>query len=489
MMREFTVAIVGGGASGVLSALALMRRSPLARAIVIDPSAQIGRGVAYSTECRLHLLNVPAGRMSAFPDQPEHFVRWLHDRVDRSYDANSFVPRWIYGSYLSALAADAQGAAGSRWRRVGAQASSARLNERGVSIACSNGETIEADAMILASGNPPPAEWRAITPQARDCGRYFASAWDEKAIVPDDPEEEILLIGTGLTAVDVALGLRYNGHRGTIHMVSRRGLLPHEHRLFPAPSPSRLEAATLRPLGRELRGNARKTGTWRAAIDGIRAQENALWQALTTNEQRSFLRHAMPYWSVHRHRMAPGVTKMIAELMAQGTLNVLAGRIGEIALADDALRVPIRVRGCEETELLEVDRVINCSGPQYDLRKVANPLMRSLLDQGLMTSSPLNMGARVAADGALVGADGTPSNRLFSIGPVRYGTLIETTAMPEIRVQAQELAETLVAHFAEMRPPAPPEKRKGRTSILRSRVRRISAPAREFDVAAYTYEI
>ena len=184
-------------------------------------------------------------------------------------------------------------------------------------------------------------------------------------------------------------------------------------------------------------------GNWRGVIDNVRPRTNALWKALSLAEQRRFVRHALPYWNVHRHRIPPESAKDIAELMASGELRMLAGRTGEIEVNECGLRVPIKLRGSSDVLALDAGRVINCSGPQHDSRKLANPLIQSLLAQGLMVPYPLNVGVQVAENGAFVGADGAPSTRLFSIGPARFGTLIETTAIPEIRVQARELADLL----------------------------------------------
>jgi len=231
-------------------------------------------------------------------------------------------------------------------------------------------------------------------------------------------------------------------------MVSRRGLMPHEHRLFESPPAACPAAQTARDLIGSVRAKADEVrdasvGAWRPAVDAMRPNTNALWQALTLADQRQFVRHVMPYWNVHRHRMAPEVAKALAELFARDGLRMLAGRTGEIAEAQDGLSVPIRLRGSGETIVVTAGRVINCSGPEHDFAKLDNPLIAQLLQKGLMVPYPLNVGVQVAQDGALVDAGGRASNRLFTIGPVRFGALIETTAMPEVRVQAHDLAALL----------------------------------------------
>jgi len=444
-MRSPIVAIAGGGASGTLLAAALTRRSDRARVVIIEPRDRLGAGVAYSTDCTAHLLNVPAQGMTAFPDDPQHFVRWLRENAYDRYGARSFVPRPVYAEYLGTIAAEIQ--LDGRVLHVRALATDVELHGSGVRVTCSNGETIEAETLVLASGNAAPAAWPRVSEDAKHSRRFFGSAWEEGALIPHHTGEDVLLLGTGLTAVDAVLGLRQNGHRGTISMVSRRGLLPHEHRLFDTPPAACPDAQTARDLIGSVRASAREyrdaNGNWRPAVDGVRPSTNALWQALTLADQRRFVRHVMPYWNVHRHRMAPEVAKTLAELIARDGLRMLAGRTGEIVESDDGLRVPIRLRGTGEAISIDAGRVINCSGPEHDFRKLANPLIQRLLAQGLMSPYPLNIGVQVTEDGALVDASGNPSTRLYTIGPVRFGALIETTAIPEVRVQARDLAELL----------------------------------------------
>ncbi|HTJ26744.1 MAG TPA: FAD/NAD(P)-binding protein [Candidatus Limnocylindria bacterium] len=446
-MAETTVLVAGGGASGVLLAARLVQRSESVRVVLVDPHDELGRGMAYATACEAHLLNAPAARMSAFPEEPEHFVRWLAERHPGRFAATSFVPRALYGDYLVAIAARAHDTAGSRLHHVRASATNVVLRGAGVHLTCSSGERIEGDAFVLASGNAAPAWWPGMPTAAPGAQRVFASAWDERALMPQHADEPVLLLGTGLTAIDAVLGLHQNGHRGPVWMVSRRGLLPHEHRLLDAPPaaahPDGDAIEDLLGYARMLARDARGATTWRAAIDGARPKVNRLWRSMSVRDQRSFVRHALPYWNVHRHRMAPETAKIVADFIATGRLRMLAGRTGEMTSGATVVRVPVRLRGSDEEIVLDVARVINCSGPEHDVRKLANPLMQGLLAQGSLTPTALGIGAEIAPNGALVDRDGVASERLFAIGPVRFGALIETTAIPEIAVQARELADAL----------------------------------------------
>ena len=406
------IAIVGGGASGVALAAALLKTNDDARITIFEPGA-LGLGVAYSTKFAGHLLNVPAARMSAFEDEPSHFADWLQQKYPSRFQPSSFVPRVLYGEYLGEIAAEVSMVYRDRFTHVQATVSDVSLEGRGVRVFFEN-ESDVFDRIVLATGHAAPAK----QPFALSANRYFASAWDAAALVPHDPDETVCILGTGLTAIDAVLGLRENGHRGKCYLVSKHGLLPHEHRAY-----------------------VTSEDDWRKAVDAVRPTSNSTWQSLTLAQQRRFLRHASAYWNVHRHRMAPQIAKIIAELVGKRTVEILAARVLSVAEDTNGLRISVRARASNESITLDAARFINCTGPEQNVRKNANPLIRSLIDSGLLTPHPLGIGTQVAADGALIDARGVVSERIFTIGPPRIGTLIETTAMPEVRAQAKQLAQ------------------------------------------------
>jgi uncharacterized NAD(P)/FAD-binding protein YdhS len=444
-----TVVVAGGGASGALFAAELVRECSNASVVIVEPRERLGIGVAYATECPWHVLNVPAANMSARADDPDDFLRWLRERCER-FDGASFVPRATYGDYLTSIAARAAKASGSRWRHARAAVCDAAIEDDRVAVTLSSGERLQADALVLALGNGEPRRWSRVEDRCRDSSAFFDSAWRPGALAACDPLAEILLIGSGLTAIDAALGLRHAGHRGTVHMVSRRGLIPRVHR-----APSVRARASTRPTAlhesiRATRADARESasvcGDWRPAVDGMRGSTNALWQALTTAEQRRFLAHVLPFWNAHRHRMAPEVGEQISAWIAAGDVRPLAGRIEAITPVGDRLSVSVRPRGGGPVRALRVARAIDCRGSEYDVNRSSSPIVRRLMERGLMQPSRAGIGPCIASDGSLMGSRGA-SQEIFTLGPVRFGTLVETTAIPEIREQVRDLAHLLASRF------------------------------------------
>ena len=430
------VVIIGGGASGTITSVALAQFPDAGPVTLVDTAGVFARGVAYSTEEPQHLLNVPAGRMSAVPDQPGHLVDWLAARGERA-DPEAFLPRRLYGDYLGELL----GSAGPRVGRVVDRVVAISPDGPGLRIDLASGRPLHARAAVLALGNFPPElppGWAALPPRL---------AWRTPWAMPEAwpaADAEVLLLGAALTAVDVVLSLLARGHRGRIHLLSRRGLLPATHpprMLQPlqlGERPSRLRA-----LVRMFREASAREDP-RAVLDTLRPELGALWQGLTAVEQRSFLRHLRPWFDVVRHRLAPEVGASIAALEAGGWLIRHAGRVVSIVEQDGRVALRYRPRGARTLAVLTVDVAIPTNGPVMDVRGLDDVLVRSLLASGQVRPGPHGLGFATAADGAVLGP---MQDRLWTLGGLRRGDLWESTAIPEIRVQASELGATLAARL------------------------------------------
>jgi hydroxyacylglutathione hydrolase len=282
-------------------------------------------------------------------------------------------------------------------------------------------------------------------------GAYRHNAWRDETYAGLEPDAEVAVIGTGLTAVDVVLRLREMGHRGTITAASRHGVFPNPHAEYTPMAESAIPlktAPTCVAYLRALRGAIRAGAEWRAAFDSLRATTNELWLALPLKEQQRFRRHLQRRWDVTRHRMAPPIAAVIEGELAAGTLRIREGSLERVeAVAGGAT---VTIRNGHGSESFTSARVINCTGPSMNYRRVRSPLLESLFAQGVATSGPMGGGFDCTRDGALIGADGEASEVLFNLGPGRLGTLLESIAIPEIREQAVALAGVLVAAGACM---------------------------------------
>jgi uncharacterized NAD(P)/FAD-binding protein YdhS len=452
-LNHYDVVIVGGGFSGSILAAQLLRKARSAISIgVVDRSLRRSRGIAYSTRVDAHLLNVPAGKMSAFPDDAEHFLRWAQAHYDGDVQAGSFVPRRVYGEYIEATLREAQAASNGRleWIQDEVVAVTRRGNEAELNLA--DGRKLIADRVVLALGNFRPSD-PLLPGKTEDSKRYLPFAWDEAAITEPTPKGDILLVGSGLTCVDIAIMLRARGFTGAVHVLSRRGLLPRRHRatkpwpgFWNAHSP-RTVLGLLRLMRQQVRAAHKQGVDWRGVVDSLRPVTAEIWASLPMAEKRRFLRHARPYWEVHRHRVAPEIGDFLGGQIADHDIQAHAGRITRYDERADHVEVTYHDRMTGREAKLRVGLVINCTGPENDARRLNHPLLNQLFAQGFARHDDLYLGLDVATNGTLIEASGLKSEFLYTVGPTRKGSLWETTAVPEIRVQVAHLAEELLGEL------------------------------------------
>lgn len=426
------VAIVGGGASGTILAAQLARRG--VSSVLIDGSGRAGHGVAYSTTEPAHLLNVRAEGMSAWADDPGHFAKVFEAEGG---DRRGFAERRLFGHYLREILDHAIGIGHAEVEH--ATAVGARREGDAWRVELADGRSLQAAALVLATGNQEPEPLGAF---AGTGDHYVNNPWTgpAKAAVSELAQSggSALLVGTGLTMVDLVLSLDAQGHQGRIVALSRRGQIPRGHADFkPAPVERDEIPGNLRGLWRWLRQRSARVG-WRAAIDGLRPHSHALWQALSVSDQRRFMRHARPWWDVHRHRIAPRVADTVHRMIAEGRLEVVAGRIVSAMAADGGIDVGIRRRGKASASTERFDYVFNCTGPLHAIGRTRDPLLRTLLDHGGARPDHLGIGLEVDEHSRVAGGE-----HLWALGPLTKGRYWEIIAVPDIREQAATVAEDI----------------------------------------------
>ena len=464
------IAIVGAGFSGTLLALHLLQRvPPQTRVVLIERNAQFGRGPAYSTGNSSHLLNVPAGKMSAFHSRPGDFLKWLQSLSEDELCGleaapASFVPRRMFGRYIRQLLNLEMKSVERRdqLELVRGDVTGIAANGGGLTLTLDRNRTIEVDRAVLAIGNFPPAPPPVADVSFYDTPLYRADPWAPDTLTDLDPDLPVLLVGTGLTTIDTVISLLDQGHRGPITALSRRGLIPHRH----AGTPSAIDLpetdsfpTQVNELARVLREGSQRShdagGSWHAVIDELRPITTELWQAMSHKDRARFLRHMRPWWDVHRHRVAGPVADRIGAARDSGQLRIRAGRIREYRLRPDGLvDVLFRPRFGDGLDSVTAGRVVNCAGPDADYSRIRDPLVRSLLANGMVRPDALCLGLDVTGNCALLGRDGSISRRLFAVGPVTKGTFWEMTAVPDIRQQAEFLAGQLASLIKPARMPA-----------------------------------
>jgi uncharacterized NAD(P)/FAD-binding protein YdhS len=462
------IVICGGGASGVLLLNAFRRHAQRGVQVsIVEPRPQLGGGVAYSTSSRLHLLNVPAGNMTPTLENGG-FLQWLRTHRPRAvlnWSAGDFAPRALFGEFLQSLVVQAEDASNVQLSWLRTMADSLAPIRDGWEVVLAHGAPIQADVVVLAMGNETPAPiGEHLMPQER---RFVINdPWDREAKADIPSNAPVMLLGTGLTAVDVAVELlAKRGHAGQIIAVSRRGLLPRPQGNSTAVPPHvvrYLQTASIReivslvkqyaaadPSGARLRG----------IIKELRVLAPSIWSRSTPRERSRFMRHLKPYWDVYRHRVAPAIYRRISAALASGQLKIVRGRMEAIEClrGENKLRVCIRQPNGKRT--LEVARIVNCTGPRSDPSQAANPLLQSLIGDGIARADSLGLGLATDECSRVIGADGAVHNHLFALAALSRGSRFETTAIPEITEQVDAMAkEILQRAFASAQPsqPLPP---------------------------------
>jgi uncharacterized NAD(P)/FAD-binding protein YdhS len=435
------VVVVGGGASGTLAALHLIgEASGAGRPLELHLAepGPLGRGVAYSTGNPQHRLNVPAAGMSALPGEPAHFVHWLRAHHDPAFPAGGFAPRAVFGTYLAGtLTRQRERATGVRWIRHRTRAVDLRRHGRGAAVTLAGGQVLEADAVVLALGHGPATSgW--VPAGLRRSPRFVADPWRPGGLPPVPANSAVLLVGTGLTMLDLAISY---GHT-RIHTVSRHGRLPLAHVADPpppAPAPVQLPdgPVTAASLRRLIFGRIRDLdGDWRTAVDGLRPITQQAWSRLDAGDRRQVLAHA-GRWERVRHRTAPELGAWLTARHQQGQLTVQAAAVTGASDGGGPVLV-----GLSDGTRVHADLVVNCTGRGSIVDSRDDPLVSGLLARGSARPGPLGLGFATHPDGRLVSSDHLPA---WTLGQLRRGELWESTAIPEIRDQAADIAGSILA--------------------------------------------
>lgn len=448
----FKIAIIGGGASGTLTAINLLKKSrtPLEIYLVEKKKEAAFRGIAYSSNLPYEPLNVPVGKMSVYSDAPDHFFNWLKENKQPGFGTEitkeSFISRRWYGDYLSYCIKEVVSKTKQHsFHLINNEVSDIQYSVPygyGYRVIFANGETLSTDYLVFATGNEAPADVFNTHDSALLNGNYKTDAWTSDPSVYVKPDKVVLVVGTGLTMVDNVVSLHLKNHTGKIYCFSRHGYLPLTHDEvrgynleFSHNSPEL--SNILLDLRKNIGVANSRNISWQSVFDAMRECTPQIWRSLSTDSKRIFLRRLRQFWEIHRHRM-PGVSAGIIDNMRkEGKLEIIAGTIKGLSVSNGSVLINYIPRDTKTEKLLTVDHIINCTGPSGDYTKTNNTLIKNLLLKGLMKQDELKLGIDTGPNGEIIKSDGTILQNAVAIGPLRKATEWETTAIHEIRAQAE----------------------------------------------------
>lgn len=450
-----SVVIIGGGLSGTLAAIHLLRSTAGQNVSItlLNPTPAFGRGLAYGSADDHLLLNVPAGSMSAFADQPSHFTAFCQ-RIDASISATTFMPRHLYGCYLEHCLSEAMAAYPGRLHLMVGEAHGVHpvADGGGFMIQLLSGQYLASTHVVLALGHQRSRFPLPLGPVEH---ASVIEAWDFERMSRLPSGVPLLILGTGHTAVDVLFHLKRRVHPSTVWMASRRGLVPKAHRLNVVPpsasaypaylcEPSLRTRTLVRQVRQEVVRAAQEGCDWRDKLNQLRAHTPRLWQALPLIERQRFLRHVAAFWDIHRHRLAPSAAEQLGALIKAGAVHVLAARLLEVKnTSEDRQAVKLKLRNQTSMRTLNVAAVINCTGSSTRIGPDSQPLLKQLVKDGLVVTDPCDLGLQVNDRLQVINAEGSVVQGLWYVGPMLKARDWEATAAPELRAHAQRLAEDL----------------------------------------------
>ncbi|WP_331375217.1 FAD/NAD(P)-binding protein [Sinorhizobium chiapasense] len=451
------VAIIGGGFSGAAVALHLARgltEGKDVRIVVFEPRERLGAGLAYDTTEPAHRINVPAYRMSLYPDDPESFANYIARSGTRADDPAAYtaegIPfprRSVFGDYVAAEIAPllSSGAIEHRRKRV----TDVKRTGEGWMILAEDVEAVVADVVVLAVSHPAPSLPKALRPLLAH-PKLVADPTKANALDIVAPTDRILVVGNGLTSADVIAALDERGHHGPVISISRRGLRSRGHPKVaedpfgdfvsePIPRASEL----FRHIRRTLRLAGEQGLTWHPVIDAVRAQGQEIWQALPIVERRRIARLARAHWDVHRFRIAPQVEGVLNRAVECGRLEILAASVLSAAIEGEGTAIELKARGGDAPRRVAVDAVVVTTGPAHTQILRSQPFLAALEEAGVLTACETGLGIACDLHSRAVGAGGNVERSLFIAGPLARGTFGELMGLPQVTEHAVFVAEQI----------------------------------------------
>ncbi|QRM57594.1 FAD/NAD(P)-binding protein [Sinorhizobium sp. BG8] len=455
-VRDPTIVVVGGGFTGAALAYHLVRHHGAAAQIVVfEPRQSLGAGLAYDTDEDVHRINVPAARMTLVPGDDEHFLRWLHETRSVEQDPGSLTPtghvfprRSVFGRYVASQLEPLIREGRVQHRQTRALSVERQQNSRWL-VCGEDGQTLEADIVVLATSHPKPQAPAGMDRALSGHPRCVPDPTASRALAAIRPHDRVLVVGAGLTSADVIATLAAGGHEGEILAVSRRGLRSRGHNLdvqepfgdFMDP-PVRTTLQLLRRVRAAVFEAANEGVTWHAVFDRLRAQGGEIWRSLPVVERRRLVKFLRPYWDVHRFRIAPQIESVIEAKIAAGRLRFQAASIAGIERsADDTVVVRLRQRHRGQIREERFDSVVVTTGPGHGKILESQPLLVRLAEDGFIKADPVGLGIAVDDDSRPTGRDGGPVNGLYVAGPLARGTFGELMGLPQVTEHACFVAD------------------------------------------------
>jgi uncharacterized NAD(P)/FAD-binding protein YdhS len=456
-----TIGIIGAGFSGTMTAVQLIEKSNVPfEIIIINERETLNKGFAYNPYSDKHLLNVITGKMSAFPDNADHFLDWVMEKEafknkDRVLIANSFLPRQLYGEYLVDI-----------WKHYLTIAESKNITvtvidsfvvdlqsqESNVTLWLDNNQTLTVDNCIITSGNQIPRNPKIKNPDFYQSKNYFQNPWKAASVQNTNPHLPVLIVGNGLTMVDTVIGLMEQGFKNDIYSISPNGfnILPHRHnglkytKLVEELKEDMSLFDLVKLVNKHIKMVREHGATAEPVIDSLRPFTQNIWKRFAAEEKNIFMSRLRHLWGVARHRIPTHTHDKLQKLRIEGTLKINSGKILNFTEDQSGITVEYFDKKEHAIKTIKVSRIINCTGPETDLMNVEKSFLKNCLLNGTLMQDHLKLGVITNTETfQVINNNKKAHSNLFTIGGNLKGELWESTAVNELRSQAEKLAEKL----------------------------------------------
>ncbi len=457
------IGIIGGGFTGTMTAVQIIDKSTEpCEIILINERETLNKGIAYNPYSEKHLLNVIAGKMSAYLNNPDHFLDWVMQKdefinKDKTLIANSFFPRQIYGEYLCNIWEEAKKCAESKQIKITVIDSfvvDLDITENLVSLWLDNNLKLNIDDCVIATGNHIPRNPRIKNMDFYNSPNYFQNPWKIESVKDTKENLPILIIGNGLTMVDTVLGLLEQGFKGENYSISPNGfnILPHRHnglkysKLVEELRDDMSIYELVKLINKHIKTVREHGVSAEPIIDSLRPQTQKIWKSFSEQERDLFMSRLRHLWGVARHRIPLHTHDKIQQLRIDGKLHINSGKIIDIIESNESITVQYFDKKENELNEINVSRIINCTGPETDLINLDKSFLKNCLLKGILTQDKLKLGIKAdTVSFQIINSNGKPHTNLYTIGSNLKGELWESTAVNELREQAEKLAEKLKA--------------------------------------------
>jgi uncharacterized NAD(P)/FAD-binding protein YdhS len=432
------IAIVGGGISGTLTVLNCIKQSKKPIYIIwFDQHNKFCKGFAYSTTEDVHLLNVRANNMSVFYDEPTHFTQWLSEHY-AYYKTTDFISRKIFGEYVNDVFENLKNA-NPLVTIIQVAEEVISIDKRSNGFELKTMHAYQVQKLVLAFGNFLPAHPKSVSTDFILSENYYQNAFHPKLIKQSLSKNNITIIGSGLTMIDVVNSLYHHNYTGHIHIISPHGYIPQAHientlpAVFPFIEENKIYnlLEILSVVNQQLKKAKKAATNSQSVIDAMRPYLQNIWLNFSLEEKKQFLRHLRHKWGVARHRAPKKSMVVFEELILRKKINLIKGRVFEINSSENDF--DIFYSNLENSsQSFKTNLIINCTGPESDYTKIKTPLIQNLLKNQIIAQDFLKYGINGQKDGQI-------SQNVYTLGPPLKGILWESTAVPEIRAQAYNL--------------------------------------------------